>query len=68
MHCNRMYTKGVFLKGGIYINGVDSRQGGGGGGKKRVIILIIIISYNNDKNEINENNNNKDMDGFHTFI
>ena len=67
MHCNRMYTKGVFLKGGIYINGVDSRQGGGGG-KKRVIILIIIISNNNNKNEINENNNNKDMDGFHTFI
>ena len=25
-----MYTKGVFLKGGICINGVDSRQGGGG--------------------------------------
>ena len=67
MHCNGMCTKGVFLKGGIYINGVDSRQGGGGG-KKRVIILIIIISNNNNKNEINENNNNKDMDGFHTFI
>ena len=34
MHCNRMYTKGVFLKGGIYINGVDSRQGGGEGEEK----------------------------------
>ena len=42
MHCNEVCTKGVFLKGGIYGNGVDSREGGGGG-KKRVIILIIII-------------------------
>ena len=62
MHCNRMYTKGVFLKGGIYINGVDSRQGGGGKEKSNH------FNNNNNKNEINENNNNKDMDGFHTFI
>ena len=34
VHCNRMYTKGVFLKGGIYGNGVDSREGGGGGERK----------------------------------
>ena len=27
-------TKGVFLKGRIYVNGVDSRQGGGGGDRK----------------------------------
>ena len=63
MHCNRMYTKGVFLKGGICINGVDSRQGEGGGKEKSNH-----FNNNNNKNEINENNNNKDMDGFHTFI
>ena len=30
-----MYTKWVFLKGGIYVKVVDSRQGGGGGRKEK---------------------------------
>ena len=65
MHCNEVCTKGVFLKGGIYGNGVDSREGGGGGKEKS---NHFNNNNNNNKNEINENNNNKDMDGFHTFI
>ena len=30
-----MYTKWVYLKGGIYVKVVDSRQGGGGGAEKK---------------------------------
>ena len=50
MHCNGMCTKGVFLKGGIYGNGVDSREGGGGGKEK-----------SNHFNNNNNNNNNESM-------